>query len=196
MDLNYDIFRIENENRAPRPGNVLISEPFSQDTYFKRSVVFLTEHTAQGSLGFILNNSLQLNIHEIIEDFPRYNGRISVGGPVSTDSIFYMHTLGSSVPNSIKIQDGLYWGGNFEILKILIQSGSVSKSQVRFFMGYSGWSPNQLADELNKNFWLISDLPIADIMNENVENLWKGSLEKMGRKYRVWSNFPENPEHN
>lgn len=194
---DLEIFRIRNNGIKPKAGKILISEPFSQDMYFKRSVVFLTQHSDEGSTGFILNNPFVLRIEEVIPELRNFKVDVSIGGPVGSDSLFYVHSLGDAIPNSIHIIDDLYWGGNFEILKVMIQSGMVEPNRVRFFLGYSGWQPNQLKQEIENDYWLVSDLDAAHIMNPKVSlNLWTESLENMGGIYRIWATFPEDPRLN
>ena len=106
MELNIDFFHIVNENIAEK-GRILISEPFLSDHYFRRSIVYLTEHNDEGSLGFVLNKPLEINIGEIVDDFPESDFPISVGGPVSNNTVHFIHTLGESIPESVAVTDGL-----------------------------------------------------------------------------------------
>ena len=196
MELDIDFFSIEN-NKVARQGRVLISEPFLNDTYFKRSVVLLTEHSEEGSVGFVLNKPVDLSVNDVLNDFPKVDAEISIGGPVNTNTIHYIHTLGERLPNSVKVLDNLYWGGDFDILKDLIMLDSHLSDQVRFFLGYAGWSPKQLDSELSENAWLISEMKAEQIMRGPDNDLWRKILEKSGdKKYRTWINFPENPGMN
>ncbi len=196
MDLESNIFNIKNHDDQPGRGKVLISEPYSSDYFFKRSVVLLTEHNNDGSVGFILNKPINMPIDNIVKDFPHLEAKVSLGGPVQQESLYYVHTLGDKLPNSLPVMDGLYWGGSFDILKMMIDSGEVSEYEVRFFVGYSGWQPEQLTGELEKNFWLVSDLNVDTIMRRNSVDIWKYAVEQLNRDYSIWLNFPENPSMN
>ena len=121
MDLNFDFFNIVNKSLA-EGGNVLISEPFLSDNYFRRSVVYLTEHSKEGSLGFVLNKSVDVKIADVISDFPDVDFPLSVGGPVSTNTVHYLHTRGDEIPESVHVKDGIFWGGDFEIVKEMIRT--------------------------------------------------------------------------
>ena len=196
MELDIDFFSIEN-NKIARQGRVLISEPFLNDTYFKRSVVLLTEHSEEGSVGFVLNKPVDLSVNDVLADFPEVDTDISIGGPVNTNTIHYIHTVGEKIPNSVKVLENLYWGGDFDALKDLLVKGVIQSSQIRFFLGYAGWSPRQLEGELSENAWLVSEMKSEHIMQGSDDNLWKNILEKSGdKKYRTWVNFPENPSMN
>ncbi len=195
MDLNIDFFKVKNDKKAER-GRVLISEPFLTDTYFKRSVVFLTEHQDEGSVGFVLNKPIEMQLHDVLQDFPKIDAGVSIGGPVSTNTVHYIHTLGDKLPDSVHVIDKLWWGGNFEVLKQMVLAGHISGSEIRFFMGYSGWSPEQLQTEISQNAWLVGELSADMIMQGIKSDFWNEVLNKMHSKYKVWANFPENPGMN
>jgi len=193
--IKVDFFKIENKVK-PKAGNFLISEPFSGDSFFNRTVVLLTEHNQNGSVGFILNRPVDINVDEAIQDFPPINSLVSIGGPINTDAIYYLHTLGDKIPNSVHIFGNIYWGGSFKILQHLIKTRKVSGNQVRFFIGYSGWKPNQLKNEIKNNYWLVSDVFFDDIMTNSDHNVWHRTLDKLGTKYKIWANFPADPNFN
>jgi putative transcriptional regulator len=196
MILNYNFFEPDN-SLEPQKGKVLISEPFLQDNYFKRSIVLITEHdVTEGTVGFVLNKPVDIAINEIVENFPKTTASLSLGGPVNTNTLHYIHTLGDIIPESNKVVGNVYWGGDFEVVERLIQSGNISNDQIKFFLGYSGWSPDQLEEELNESAWLVSELSPEEIMAPMNRNYWKRHLERMGKKYEMWSNFPEDPEMN
>jgi putative transcriptional regulator len=189
-----DLFKADNILK-PAKGRVLIAEPFLDDFYFKRSIILLTEHNQEGSVGFVINNQVNLKISELLPDFPDFDANISVGGPVSTDSVQFIHTLGKVIPGHEEIKPGLYWGGEFDVLRNLITDGLVNKQDILFFIGYSGWSPGQLKREINDNSWIVTELPAGLIMQYN-KQIWQKTLQEMGEKYKAWANFPENPTFN
>ena len=76
MYLDFDFLNIEHENLAPKQGRILISEPLLSDTYFKRSVVFITEYSDKGAVGFVLNKPVDLPLNEILADFPNFNSSV------------------------------------------------------------------------------------------------------------------------
>lgn len=195
MQIHYDFFRVENDNMAPRQGRILISEPLLNDSYFKRSVVLLTEHSDNGSVGFVLNKPVDIPITDVINDFPVFDITLYVGGPVGKDTIHYIHTVGELLPDSVHVIDNIYWGGNFDRLKELIQENMIQPSQIRFFLGYSGWSPKQLEGEIEHNAWLISEADSSRIMKPD-EDMWRKILHDLGNRYKSWTNCPENPAMN
>jgi putative transcriptional regulator len=182
--------------KKPVQGNLLISEPFLADSYFKRSVVLLSEHDNSGTLGFILNKPTEVNINDAVEDFPEFNSPLYFGGPVDTDTLFYIHTIGTELEGAKQIVDGIYWGGNYDQLKLLIDTGQVKPNQIRFYAGYSGWDPKQLDLELKENSWMISVCNERFTFYDDPKCLWSQVLRSMGQQYAVMANFPEDPAWN
>ncbi|TFH25894.1 MAG: YqgE/AlgH family protein [Bacteroidia bacterium] len=192
MELNIDFFHIVNDSVAEK-GNILISEPFLADNYFRRSIVYLTEHNSEGSMGFVLNKPLGIRINEIVEDFPECDLSVSVGGPVSNNTVHYIHTLGAQIPDSIEVAEGIFWGGEFDLVKQLVAEGSVKSNELRFFLGYAGWSEGQLHAEMEEHAWLVGKLPRRMVMHSMGSEFWEKTLASYNNKYRAWANFPEDP---
>ena len=196
--MNFDrLFEIKSNTLEVKSGDILISEPFLSDFYFTRSVIFLVDHNEEtGSLGVIINKRLSLNINDIIDDFPKFDGDVFLGGPVATDNIFFIHTLGVMIPDSIEIRDGIFWSGNINAVKALIREGFVTKHDIRFYIGYAGWDAGQLVSELKRNSWLVGEMPSKLILRTNPAKMWPDFVEKMGEKYKFWNKFPINPNDN
>lgn len=180
----------------PQKGKLLVSEPFLHDPFFKRSVILLTEHNDDGTVGFILNKPINVKLHDAIDDFPKFDAELYLGGPVQRDSLYYIHTLGETIVESVEIFEGIYWGGNFEVLKVLIESNKVDPSELRFFMGYAGWGSEQLAGELKKQSWIVTNAKIKHIMDTDPTTLWQELLKKQGKDYAMLSSFSEYPSLN
>ncbi|MBL7971333.1 MAG: YqgE/AlgH family protein [Prolixibacteraceae bacterium] len=196
MKLNTNIFRIETNHVDPKQGNILIAEPFLSGSYFNRSIIILASYDEKGAIGFILNKRVDYPVEDLLTDFPDFDADIHIGGPVGTDSIYFIHTLGDVIPGSVLIKENLYWGGDFETLKQQIRLGLVNREQVRFFLGYSGWDAGQLEEEIKENSWLVADVSEANLMNIDENLMWVESVRAMGGKYTMWENYPENPSLN
>lgn len=179
-----------------KAGDLLVSEPFMHDKYFKRSVVLLSERDENNTLGFILNKPTDVSICEAITDFPEFDAPLFFGGPVETDMLFYLHTLGRQLKGSRKIAEGIYWGGNFENLKDIIQNKKLTTQNIRFFAGYSGWEADQLQGELEQRSWLVSKASSKLTFNTDYETLWNQVLKSMGNEFSMISTFPEDPSLN
>lgn len=192
----YDLLKIKSNNIKPGRGKILISEPFLWDYFFKRSVVLLAEHNEEGTFGVIVNKPIKAGFNEVVKDFPEFQSKIYLGGPVQSDSLFFIHTVGEQIENSLEILPGIYWGGDIDRVREMIELGLLQPAQIRFFIGYSGWAPKQLEDELLRNSWLVSNITAHDLLNSNPKMLWSRSLRRMGKEYAHWNNFPDDPTLN
>ncbi len=194
MKIDFDFFKIQRK-LAPQKGRILISEPFLPGNFFSRSTVLLVEYSSTGAVGFILNKPFEAQINELFVMASGFTPELFVGGPVSGDNLFFIHTLGDQIEGSIQVQDQLYWGGDFEALKLAIATGKARPDQVKFFVGYSGWSPGQLDREIAQNSWLVLEADPELVMKSD-RNFWLESVKNAGGHYETWKNFPEDPTSN
>jgi putative transcriptional regulator len=176
----------------PKVGALIISEPFNPEPNFKRSVVLISQHNSKGTIGFIVNKPTQLKVHEALDDFPEIDACIYWGGPLRLDSIYYIHTI-KDLQGSHEIIDGIYWGGDYQQLKIMVESGEVNPDQIKFLAGYSGWHPKQLQQEINSSNWWITLADQYSILVEEPTVLWGNVLTRMGHVYGIMNDFPEDP---
>lgn len=196
MQPELDLFEILPEDKIPEKGKILISEPFLPDTFFNRSIVYLTDHTPKGSVGFILNKKIDLKVSSAITGFEGWDENLNMGGPVAPDTLHYLHNLGDLIPKSVHVEDNIFWGGDIESIRELVKTGQIKKTQIRFFLGYSGWSAGQLATELKENSWVIAKVKSDIIMNNRGDDTWKRVLRSLKNKYKLWADFPDSPEMN
>ncbi len=101
-----------------------------------------------------------------------------------------MHRVPDLIPNSIAVSNGIYWGGNFNALKKLLVNNILDATEIRFFLGYSGWSERQLTDEIQTDSWFVSENDFKNIFSVNDETVWKNKLLQKGGKYKLWANAP------
>ncbi|GAB1308982.1 YqgE/AlgH family protein [Urechidicola sp. KH5] len=179
----------------PLKGRLLIAEPsILNDRSFNRSVVLLTEHNDSGSIGFIMNKPTKYTMNDLVPDvdcdFVVYNG-----GPVSKENLYFIHTAPELIPNSIEIDNGIYWGGNFESVSKLLLNKELTTNDIRFFLGYSGWEPEQLKDELTEDSWKVMENSYTNILSAN-GSMWRNKLLELGGSYKIWANAPKNPSLN
>jgi len=196
MEKDLDMFAILPEDKIPEKGKILISEPFLPDTFFSRSIIYLTDHSPEGSVGFILNKKVDLKMSSAITGFEGWNENLNMGGPVAPDTIHYLHNMGDMIPKSVFIEDNIFWGGDIDAIREMVKEGTIKKSQIRFFLGYSGWSAGQLERELKENSWVIAKVKPEIIMSNRGEDTWKKVLRSLKNKYRIWADFPDSPEMN
>ncbi len=185
----------EQQMIKPKQGIILISEPSLKDFYFRQSVILLAEHNEEGTFGVIVNKPINTRLDEVIKGFHGYDFPVYLGGPVKNDSIFFIHT-NPDVEKSLRIMDGLYWGGSLETIHTLIETGKITENDIRFYLGYSGWNPNQLDREISEKSWVLSHASSREVINPHPEKLWSNYLKNMGNDYAIWANFPPDPALN
>ena len=184
-------------SRIPQAGNLLISEPFLQDTNFVRSVVLLCDHNLEGSFGLVLNKPSILHLSELVEELSFLENEIFVGGPVEQNTLHFIYFGEKKLEDSIPIGENLWWGGAFSELVSHLKSGLMDSNSVRFFIGYSGWGSGQLSDELSENTWIICDTKLdLEFLKNTPDELWSSVLKNMGGEFKVMANYPLDPRLN
>ena len=174
-----------------RRGSLLIAQPsIINDNSFNRSIILITEHTSHNSVGFILNRPLQYKLNELLPEIEA-NFNVYEGGPVEQENLYFVHKVPHLIPDSMEIGDGVFWGGNFESLKALLNNNLLNENEVRFFLGYSGWGKDQLKDEIHSNSWFVSNDPIYEVLASDNASLWREKILKKGGSYKLWANAPK-----
>lgn len=182
---------------TPAAGQLLLSEPFMADPNFKRTVILLCEHIEDGgTVGFILNRSLEVKVCDALMDFDVVTSDLLYGGPVAQDTLHYLHAYGDVIEDSLRIADNVYWGGNFEQLGELLREGKLDPKMVKFFLGYSGWSPGQLTGEMEEKSWIIGKATGKYVFDTPRQLLWKQVLSDLGGEHKLITNYPEDPQLN
>ena len=177
-------------------GCLLIAEPFLNEPYFTRSIILLTEYDSEGSMGFVLNKPSKLYPDEILEPLNSFHDPLFLGGPVSTDCLYFVHTLGDTIRDSNYVGSGLWWGGNHEDLWEVLNNGTADNSQVRFFSGYAGWTGGQLESEIERHSWVVAPLDTKIVFASPQTETWGRSMRNLGDVYSIWANFPQHPQFN
>ena len=177
-------------------GTILLAEPFMLDPNFRRAAVLVVENNPEGSIGFIMNRTVDMRIDELVADFPEFDAPVYFGGPVGTDTVHYLHRLGNLIEDSDEVVKGIYWGGNYKQLKALIREGMVQPADIRFFVGYSGWSEQQLEEELQIGSWVTAPMFANYLFKSKPERLWRQVMQNKGRHYRVIADMAEEPNYN
>jgi len=177
-------------------GILLVSDPFLKDPNFLRSVILICEHEAEGSLGFVLNKQYTKNLNQLIEGVDGLHFPVFLGGPVQTDALHFLHTKPRLIEGGLNIINGVYWGGNFEQALDLMKSKKITPRDIRFYLGYSGWSIGQLDAEVAEKSWLLHKAERQFIFHHNADTLWKDVVKDMGGEFKQLVNYPIDPQLN
>ena len=176
---------------TPKTGLLLIADTTLNDPSFSRSVVLICRHgTADGTVGFTLNELLETTVAELIEDLQQHPIPLFLGGPVQNDTIHYIHQYPQYFDDAVQIMDGVYWGGDFEKFKTLYKAGKFENDKIKFFLGYSGWDAGQLEEEIAEDSWITCEASKGLIFDSNYDEIWNACLKKLGGKFELKMHFP------
>ena len=119
----------------PATGILLIAHPLLQDPNFRRTVVLLCRHEAsEGSFGLVLNRVLEDPMNELLVGFESFTTAIHLGGPVQTDTLHVLHSH-PDVDGALPVIDGVWWGGDGDAIRSLVELAGEPFESFRFFIG-------------------------------------------------------------
>ena len=166
----------------------LIAMPALVDPNFARTVTLIAEHNDQGALGVIVNRPLDMDLATLFEriDLPIEDGEtagqpVYFGGPVQTDRGFVLHRPAGDWHSSLAIGDDAALTSSKDILQSVGSGGG--PSEVLVTLGYAGWSPGQLEQELAQNAWLTVPADLSIVFELPPEERFAAALQLIGVDY-------------
>ncbi|MBC2604744.1 YqgE/AlgH family protein [Pelagicoccus albus] len=181
------------DDSEPLVGSLLLAHPHLKDPNFESSVVLLTQHETEGSLGVVLNQGTGECLAELSSDFAAQGlGDIPVyvGGPVNQNQIIL--AAWKLLPDQ----------GQFQLHFGMEPTVASSKKQTdpdlvfRAFKGYSGWSEGQLVGELESNAWVVSDVDADSMSKLEGPDLWRHLMMEANPELGLLTLLPEDPDSN
>ena len=179
---------------------LLIAMPALGDPYFNKTVTYICEHNEEGAMGLIINLPVNLNLKELLsqlddekeklskereehievqnEHTDKLQQRVLSGGPVSQERGFVLHTPQSCWTSSLSLSNDIMITTSKDILLALGTSEAPTDYMVT--LGYAGWGPGQLEEELKTNSWLTTPADKDILFNTPIEQRWKKATEKLG----------------
>ena len=182
--------------KKPKAGQLLIAEPLLNDDYFTRAVILLCEHSNEGSVGFVLNQPSDFELQDLLIDIAEKSHVVFKGGPVQDNTLHMLHRIPAILGAGLKIANDIYWGGSFDELGDSRPKSVDSKNDLRLFLGYSGWAPGQLENELKEGTWLVANATDEIVFDTRHEDIWKKSISLLGEKYSYLAHIPTDPQLN
>ena len=165
-------------------GQVLIAMPAMGDPRFNQSVIFLCAHTNEGAMGIIVNSPLssprfsdllkQLNVDPVP---PARTIRLCRGGPVENARGFVLHTTDWTGDGSLRVDESLALTASLDILKAIATGGGPQQGILA--LGYAGWGPGQLDQEIQQNAWLSAPADLELIFDTKHDTKWRRALAKL-----------------
>ena len=198
----------ENTNPESLKGYFLISESNMSDPNFFQTVVLILEHNAEGAFGLVVNRCSKLSLGDILPAFQNERGYgcpVYVGGPVQQEYIFVLH---SDIPgmesseSSIKPVEGVVFEPSFRRVEKYFDEQywhtlpADDRPNIHIFLGFSGWAPGQLENEMNQGAWVIHQASAKIVFHENPEEGWKDALRDKGGIYKIFADSKQNPNLN
>lgn len=183
--------------KKPGTGRLLIAEPYLPDPNFNRTVIFLTEHNDEaGSVGFVLNRPLDVKLNDIVDLNINFDVPVYLGGPVQQDTLHILHRVPKVGNDDLEVIKGVFWGADFQAMKLMFEKGDINLRDFRFFLGYSGWAKGQLDQELEQKSWIVTNSNQDIIFSLSAAEMWQNVLKEMGGNFSFLANSPDNPQWN
>jgi putative transcriptional regulator len=172
-----------------RTGSILIAKPFWNDDTYKRSVILLINHNEAGSTGVMINKMSNLSVHDALPEL-EHHAPLYYGGPVNKKTISYIHG-NANIPDAYYLGNDLFWGGNYEFLQEMFESGKLSLKEFHFCAGFVQWLPGELENEINEEKWWLSELSHEELTVLSPEELWGDKLVEDEHVYGLLSPYPD-----
>ncbi|RMH33043.1 MAG: YqgE/AlgH family protein [Nitrospirae bacterium] len=179
-------------------GIFLVATPGLRDPNFRQTVVLLCEHGEQGALGVIVNRPTEIHISEVLPQVPILESechRVFAGGPVQRNNLLILFRLNDKPPDTHPVIDGVYLGGDVETLNRVLKAPSGEES-FRAFMGYSGWAPGQLENEIEMGSWFTVPADPVLIFEKDPARLWVDILKTIDENLTIYADMPLDPSLN
>ena len=176
-------------------GRFIVASPALVDPNFRKTVVLIAEHTADGAMGLVLNRQTPASVADAVPHLTAITGEsalVFVGGPVERTSVFVLADFADPAQaGSLVLWDiGLFPPDTEPAEAVRIAR------QARVYAGYAGWGPGQLEDELEEEAWIVADPAEEDIFTAEPEKLWSRVLRRKGGHYGVLALMPDDPRLN
>ena len=169
-------------------GQLLIAAPSLFD-YFRRTVVLVIEHTAEGAMGVVLNRESETRVADAVPQlapFAAEDDLVRVGGPVAPQSVVALGEFDDLTEAGTQVIGRL---GTLDP-----ESPNESLGRLRVYAGYTGWAAGQLDGELEQEAWLVA--PAEEDDPFSADDIWATALERRGGAYRLLATMPPDPSQN
>jgi putative transcriptional regulator len=165
---------------------LLLAMPQLRDPNFSRTVVLLCEHGPRGALGFVVNRPTEVRAADAVVLDPPLQGDSGIvlwtGGPVEPQRGFLLLGYDPEIDDSEKVSEGFHLTASAELLRKLLEfpPDQMAGRRARLLLGYAGWGPGQLDQELTASAWLTAP-PDADLVFETPpEHMWERAIRGLG----------------
>ena len=183
---------------ALQKGMFLVASPSLRDPNFRQAVVLLCEYGPEGALGVIVNRPTAVLLAEALPHIPILEGQRHVlytGGPVQGNQVLILYRVGEEPSGTHHVFDGVYLGGNLTVLERVLTMPS-SDETFRAFMGYAGWAPGQLENEMKTGSWLTLPGDSIMVFEKEPQQVWPDVFRGLGGQFAMYADMPVDPHLN
>lgn len=181
-------------NTSPQylTGHLLVAMPGMLDPRFEKTVIYMCAHNADGAMGLVVNRVLEsLTFPDLLTQLDiqpvghREQIRVHFGGPVETGRGFVLHSADYAQPATMAVDENIALTATLDILRAIAE-GKGPRNRL-LALGYAGWGPGQLDNEIKMNGWL--NVPSDDILvfDDDLDNKWERAIAKLGIDPRMLS---------
>lgn len=177
-------------SRETLAGSLLLAHPIMKDPNFRRAVVLMSAHNAEGAMGVVLNRPLGKRLGELSGDFalgPLASVPLFAGGPVQSEQLVL--AAWQTRDDGFRLHFGIEPDKALQLM-------AEDDTHLRGFLGYSGWSAGQLENEMKLRTWVVVDVPEDLLTHAQDETLWRTVLGREGAEWRLLADEPEDPAIN
>lgn len=182
-------YRTNTKSTSSVAASLLLAHPGMNDGNFHRAVILMSVHDKEGAMGVVLNRPTGKQLGSLIGDFALgalANVPVYHGGPVQDRQLILV--AWESQLDGFR----MHFGIEPEKAAECLQEGMT----VRAFLGYAGWTGGQLETELDRNTWVVTELPHDLITHEQDESLWRDVLGSQSGEWRLLADEPDDPTLN
>jgi putative transcriptional regulator len=178
-------------------GQLLIASPKIVDPNFRRTVVFMAEHTDEGAMGLVINRPAETTVAEAVPDLEWLAqgdaAGVWMGGPVAADSVIVLAEFAEPERAAVLVD------GDLGFVPAEIddrEEFAAGVRRARIFAGHAGWGPGQLEAELDEDSWIVEPAAHTDVFTQDPEALWSAVLRRKGSDYLLLATMPMDPSLN
>lgn len=175
-------------------GQLLIAGPALVDPNFWRTVVLVGEHSEEGALGVVLNRVSETEVREALPELAELSadmGVVHVGGPVQPSAVVVLADYAEPSQAPTLVLDSVGF------LPSEVDPDALGElRRARVFVGYAGWGPGQLDEELEEGSWIVEPASTEDVFTDDPESLWSAVLRRKGGPFGVLAAMPPDPSMN
>ena len=177
----------------PERGLLLVAMPTLLDPNFRQTLVLLCEHGPEGSMGLVINRPTEVEVSALVDEFPALTqtGLVYSGGPVSRNAMLVLFR-GEDLQEGHGILENVFLAKTLEVFR----SSGFSDQDVRCYLGYAGWGPGQLENEMKSGAWTVMPADAGMIFEPDPSLLWQEMMQRLGGDWSVYSSLPSDPSLN